>query len=138
MAYETEYIKQCDGYIYDRQCKGEINEHDVIFHYLSSIDDDHMLNTNNPPEQVMICAYHYNKIMTENSGEQPIETWGSEWIKARENLFCNAGYNKEEIIDEAYEASAYEADAEEAYDYIYQKPISASVDDKQSTHSFVS
>ena len=117
-------MAQCDGYIYDRQCKGEIHEHDVIFHYLSSIDDDHMLNTNNPPEQVMICAYHYNKIMTENSGEQPIETWGSEWIKARENLFCNAGYNKEEIIDEAgaSEAGASEADD---FDYIYQKPINA-------------
>jgi hypothetical protein len=125
------YENQCDGYIYDRQCKGEINEHEVIFHYLSSIDDDHMLNTNNPPEQVMICAYHYNKIMTENSGEQPIETWGSEWIKARENLFCNAGYNKEAIIED-------EANEVEAYDYIYQNPISASVDDKQSTHSFVS
>ena len=101
-----------------------------------------MLNTNNPPEQVMICAYHYNKIMTENSGEQPIETWGSEWIKARENLFCNAGYNKEEgVEDEASEASASEAanaNEVEAYDYIYQKPISASVDDRQSTHSFVS
>ena len=136
MASETAYENQCDGYIYDRQCKGEINEHDVIFHYLSSIDDDHMLNTNNPPEQVMICAYHYNKIMTENSGEQPIETWGSEWIKARENLFCNAGYNKEASANEVEAVS--EDEANEAYDYIYQKPISASVDDKQSTHSFVS